>query len=71
MASSLSLLLLALRALGVEILTRWQHMSQERSVVVIDRDGSLPHFEGLQTVQLSHVRTGRVGSGPRPRSSRV
>ena len=34
-----------------EILTLWQHTEWGRRVVVIDRDGSLPRFEGFQTIR--------------------
>jgi glycosyltransferase involved in cell wall biosynthesis len=34
-----------------EILSRWQHSAWARRVVVIDRDGSLPSFEGLRTIR--------------------
>jgi glycosyltransferase involved in cell wall biosynthesis len=34
-----------------EILTRWQHTPWAERVVVIDRDGSLPHFECLRTIR--------------------
>jgi glycosyltransferase involved in cell wall biosynthesis len=34
-----------------EILSRWQHTTFGRRVVVIDRDGSLPQFERLRTIR--------------------